>query len=341
MLLLGIFGLAIDLQAGGLGPWTFIGARVARRGIDLAVRRFVARSIPSWWVLVLVCGGTVLFMLSGMTAMIRSRFSTPTIGREELIGEMGVAEVDVEPDGVVRVRDALWRARTNRATPITAGDEIRVVAVEGVVLEVDRPKAAREITESAPAARNSANSCRFWAARLSPSGGPDTFRRHRPGRGGTDMVALGIIHETWHLKAACRGPESALFFPPTLARAARRARSRAKRARRRSARSATCATTASTSRSVCANRTASGAASPRPNVAAASRATEPRTYGRGATRAPGIRSSPRRRVTPSASKRVSSGTTYLRLEPKRSRTSETVSAPRSTTARATRSLASS
>jgi WhiB family transcriptional regulator, redox-sensing transcriptional regulator len=29
-------------------------------------------------------------------------------------------------------------------------------------------------------------------------------------------VALGIIHETWHLSAACRGPESVLFFPPTL-----------------------------------------------------------------------------------------------------------------------------
>jgi len=28
-------------------------------------------------------------------------------------------------------------------------------------------------------------------------------------------VALGIIHETWHLKAACRGPESVLFFPPS------------------------------------------------------------------------------------------------------------------------------
>ena len=66
----------------------------------------------------LVCGATLLFVLSGMTAMVRSRFSTPTIGREELIGEMGVAEVGVDPDGVVRVRDALWRARTNRATPI-------------------------------------------------------------------------------------------------------------------------------------------------------------------------------------------------------------------------------
>jgi WhiB family redox-sensing transcriptional regulator len=29
-------------------------------------------------------------------------------------------------------------------------------------------------------------------------------------------VALGLVHETWHLKAACRGPESALFFPPSV-----------------------------------------------------------------------------------------------------------------------------
>ena len=29
-------------------------------------------------------------------------------------------------------------------------------------------------------------------------------------------MALGIIHETWHLKASCRGPESQLFFPPSL-----------------------------------------------------------------------------------------------------------------------------
>jgi len=28
-------------------------------------------------------------------------------------------------------------------------------------------------------------------------------------------VALGFVHETWHLNAACRGPESMLFFPPS------------------------------------------------------------------------------------------------------------------------------
>ena len=41
------------------------------------------------------------------------------------------------PDGTVRVRAALWRAGANRATPIAAGDRIRVVAIDGLVLEVE------------------------------------------------------------------------------------------------------------------------------------------------------------------------------------------------------------
>ncbi len=136
LLLFGLFGLSIDLQAGGLGPWTFIGSASLVAG-SIWLYGGSSRLDPSWWVLVIVCGGTVLFMLSGMTAMVRSRFSTPTVGREDLIGETGIAEVDVAPDGVVRVRDALWKARTNRATPARAGEEIRVVEVMGVVLEVE------------------------------------------------------------------------------------------------------------------------------------------------------------------------------------------------------------
>jgi membrane-bound serine protease (ClpP class) len=139
LLIIGLLGLSIDLQAGGLGTWTFIGGIALIAG-SITLYGGSSRLDPAWWVIALVCGGTVLFMLSGMTAMIRARFSTPTIGREDLIGEMGVAEVDVAPDGVVRIHEALWRARTNRATPISAGDAIRVVAVEGIVLEVEPPE---------------------------------------------------------------------------------------------------------------------------------------------------------------------------------------------------------
>ena len=76
-------------------------------------------------------------MLGGMPAMIRTRFSTPTIGRDWMIGESGVAVAAVDPDGIVTVRDAPWRAHTNRATPIAAGDAVKVTAIDGLVLEVE------------------------------------------------------------------------------------------------------------------------------------------------------------------------------------------------------------
>ncbi|MFN8034610.1 MAG: NfeD family protein [Acidimicrobiia bacterium] len=136
LLVIGVLGFAVDIQAGGLGAWTFIGGASLIAG-SVFLYGGSSNLDPAWWVLVLVIGGAVLFLMSGMTAMIRSRFSTPTVGREGMVGEMGTAEVDVAPDGVVRVREALWRARTNRATPIRAGQVIRVVSVEGLVLEVE------------------------------------------------------------------------------------------------------------------------------------------------------------------------------------------------------------
>jgi membrane-bound serine protease (ClpP class) len=87
--------------------------------------------------------GVVLMMLAGLPATVRSRFSTPTIGRESMIGEPGEAVGVVAPEGVVRVRDALWPARVNRATPLAAGDAVRVVGIDGARLEV-APEGAAE-----------------------------------------------------------------------------------------------------------------------------------------------------------------------------------------------------
>jgi membrane-bound serine protease (ClpP class) len=79
----------------------------------------------------------VLSMLGGMPAMVRSRFSTPTIGREWMVGEEGTARTAVSPEGIVVVRGAPWRARTNRATPIVEGESVRVAAIDGLLLEVE------------------------------------------------------------------------------------------------------------------------------------------------------------------------------------------------------------
>jgi membrane-bound serine protease (ClpP class) len=133
---LGVFGLTVDVQAGGTGAWTAIGGAALVAG-SVTLYGGSSRLDPSWWVVALVVAGTAVFMLGAMPAMLRARFSTPTVGRGGMIGEMGEATVDVAPDGVVRVRGALWRAHTNRATPIRAGEAVRVVAVDGILLEVE------------------------------------------------------------------------------------------------------------------------------------------------------------------------------------------------------------
>lgn len=90
----------------------------------------------SWWAVLLTVAGIMLFYLFAMTTIVRSRFGTPTIGREHLVGSSGVAETVLEPDGVVVIDGARWRARAHRAAAIEPGARIEVLAVEGITLQV-------------------------------------------------------------------------------------------------------------------------------------------------------------------------------------------------------------
>jgi membrane-bound serine protease (ClpP class) len=103
---------------------------------------------PSWISLLTGIGGIALTFIVGMPNMVRTRFATPTIGREWMIGEEGTAIVDVDPEGVVEVGEGRWRALTNRATPVKAGDAIRVAGIDGVTLQVEPLEgAARDYRE--------------------------------------------------------------------------------------------------------------------------------------------------------------------------------------------------
>ncbi len=133
LLALAIFGFTVDVQTGVPRVWSVVG------GVSLVVGSLLLYDglSLSWITLLVGLVGTPLFMIGGMPAMVRTRFSTPTIGREWMIGEEGEAVTAVSPDGVVRVRGGLWRARTNRATPLALHDPVRVVEVDGLLLEVE------------------------------------------------------------------------------------------------------------------------------------------------------------------------------------------------------------
>jgi membrane-bound serine protease (ClpP class) len=136
LLLLSTFGFSVDVQAGRQAFWTVVGAVTLLAGALTLFGGSSALDVPLWLV-VLIFVGQVVFMLGGMPVAVRNRFSIPTVGRDSMIGELGEARTELNPDGVVTVRGAPWRARTHRSRPVSAGGPVRVVAVDRLVLEVE------------------------------------------------------------------------------------------------------------------------------------------------------------------------------------------------------------
>jgi len=147
LIVLSMVAFAVDVQTGVPRFWTMAG------GVMFVVGSIgLYDGFPLSWITLLVAFiGVALTFGTGMPSMVRTRFSTPTIGREWMIGELGRAVTAVSPDGIVRIRDAQWRAFTNRATPIEELDRVRVIGIEGLVLEVEPEEgAARDYRDRTP-----------------------------------------------------------------------------------------------------------------------------------------------------------------------------------------------
>ena len=138
LLIISMVAFAVDVQVGvprlwtGVGLVSYIAASFTMfRSVDGLTLR------PSWISLSVCIIGVALTFIVGMPSMVRTRFATPTIGRDNLIGTTGVAVGEVNPEGIVLVDGAQWRARTNRATPLANNDAVRVASIDGITLQVE------------------------------------------------------------------------------------------------------------------------------------------------------------------------------------------------------------
>ncbi len=130
----GLVALCIDVALGNLAVPSVFGTACVLAGSIWFTASGVYR--VHWYAVVLVGGGVVLFFAFAMTSVSRSRFSTPTIGREVLVGRHGVVRSALAPVGLVAVEGALWSARAHRGR-IGEGELVTVRAVDGFVLDVD------------------------------------------------------------------------------------------------------------------------------------------------------------------------------------------------------------
>jgi len=69
---------------------------------------------------------------------VRAHKRKVTTGKSGLVGEMGVARTNLEPEGDVFVQGEIWKAQADQ--PIKKGEKIVVTGMEGFTLKVTRKK---------------------------------------------------------------------------------------------------------------------------------------------------------------------------------------------------------
>ena len=99
---------------------------------------------PNWWPILLSVLAVLFFFLIAMPTVQRARLSTMTVGRDSMVGLIGKALGGFDPDGLVEVGGARWRATAHREAGLFEGSEVVVTGVDGLYLEVERAVTDRE-----------------------------------------------------------------------------------------------------------------------------------------------------------------------------------------------------
>ncbi len=137
LILLGTWLFNVDYQRGRFRVLSALGAALLLIG-GFTFTDGSPQIVPNAWGVVFAVIGVWLFYQFAMPTVARARFSTPTIGREHMVGRSGVASGALVPEGEVEVDGARWRATARREAGIVDGDAIVVTGIDGLFLEVEK-----------------------------------------------------------------------------------------------------------------------------------------------------------------------------------------------------------
>lgn len=135
--------LTAAYQKGGFLVMTAVGTLLLQLG-GMALVDGGGQIDSRWWLILPSVLAVLFFFLIAMPTVQRARLSTQTIGRGSLVGREGSALVEFDPDGLVEVDGARWRATAHREAALGMGSPIVVTGVDGLYLEVEPVEADRE-----------------------------------------------------------------------------------------------------------------------------------------------------------------------------------------------------
>jgi membrane-bound serine protease (ClpP class) len=137
LILFGIVLLIAEIKVVSHGVLTIGGVIAILLGSMMLVNTTEFPVRVSWTVIVPVVALTAAIFVFAVSAGVRAQMQRPTTGTAGLLHEVGVARTPLDPEGQVVVRGELWTAVAD-VSGILAGERVRVVAVEGLRLRVER-----------------------------------------------------------------------------------------------------------------------------------------------------------------------------------------------------------
>jgi membrane-bound serine protease (ClpP class) len=83
---------------------------------------------------------TGLFFIFAVTKGLKIQWKKPISGKESMIGMVGVARTNLNPDGQIFINGETWQAITSNdnGTAIKKGDKVLVTSLEGLRLTVKK-----------------------------------------------------------------------------------------------------------------------------------------------------------------------------------------------------------
>ncbi|GIV55363.1 MAG: serine protease [Candidatus Kapaibacterium sp.] len=142
LLVLAAILLVVELYTPGVGAFA-IGAALAF--IVGALILFSPPSVPSPSLPVVSVSGWLVTAIAAMIlfigvvvarAVLRSQRSAPRSGLGRIIGARGIAKTTLSPMGTVLVNSEEWSAQNVGAEPISEGQRIEVIGIQGMILRV-------------------------------------------------------------------------------------------------------------------------------------------------------------------------------------------------------------
>lgn len=87
------------------------------------------------WLIYGMASVIAVFFMMVMGALIRSRRAPAYMGAQALVGRQAVARTPIDPEGIVFLEGARWRAQAEGA-PIQEGEQVTVTDIQGLTLTV-------------------------------------------------------------------------------------------------------------------------------------------------------------------------------------------------------------